>query len=258
MDHRAYWRDAADRFAQVLDDASLDAPVPGCPDWDVADLAFHLGRVYDRFTQVAEARLTALEDVRRLRRIERPEDDRALPGWFRTRADALDAALADLTDDEPLWNFTTAPQVAAWLPRRMLHETTVHRYDLEQATGSVTGIAGDVARDGIDEFLTVLSTTARGDSVEVAHHLRVEEVPDGPRWQVRLEPGGVRVVDASDGGLDGGADDRADGGTGRAGPTLRGDAATLLLVLWQRLPLSSVEVDGSEDVAVTVLGVLAR
>ena len=250
MDHRAYWQGAAERFAEVLGEAAMDAPVPGCPGWEVADLAFHLGRVYDRFTQVAQDRLTALEDVRLVPRVQRPEEDRALPGWFRARADALDAALTDLSDDEPLWNFTTAPQVAAWLPRRMLHETTVHRYDLEQAAGSVTGIAPDVARDGVDEFLTVLSGTVPGGVVDGVLELRVEEVPDGPRWHVRLEPEGVRVVDVPRAG--------SDGGPSGLGATLRGDAPTLLLTLWQRLPLSSVEVGGSKEAAVTFLRALAR
>jgi uncharacterized protein (TIGR03083 family) len=258
MDHRASWRAAAGRFADVLDGAPLDAPVPGCPGWEVADLAFHLGKVYDRFMQVATGRLTALEDVRALPRSQRPEDDRELPGWFRERVDALDTALTNLRDYEPLWNFTTAPQVAAWLPRRMLHETTVHRVDLEEATGTPTPVVADIARDGVDEYLTVLSTTARPGADVVGLGLRVEEVPGGPSWQVRAEPGAVLVVAAPPPGAGRFGPDGVDGAAADADVVLRGDAATLLLVLWRRLPLASVEVAGREDAALALLAALAR
>jgi uncharacterized protein (TIGR03083 family) len=242
MDHRAAWRAAAARFADVLDRAEVDQPVPACPDWVVADLAYHLGRVYDRFTEVVRGGLTDRAQVQRLVTIERPEDDHALSAWFRARAGSLAIALADLHDEDPLWNFTRAPQKGAWLPRRMLHETTVHRHDLEAAVGTVTAIAPEVARDGVDEYLRVLSTAAGRWDDDTPAVLRVEEVPGGPSWQLRFEPGELGAID-DDADMD---------------VCLRGGPAALLLALWRRAPLSSVEVTGPQDVAERVLATLSR
>jgi uncharacterized protein (TIGR03083 family) len=242
MNHRSRWRAEAGRFADLLDRADLEAPVPGCPEWNAADLAFHLGWVYDRFGQVVRGRMTGIDQIRELVPVDRPEDDRALPEWFRARFGALDAALADLVDDEPLWNFTKAPQVGAWLPRRMLHETTVHRHDLEEAIGQLTPIEAQVARDGVDELLTVLATAGKRWDGEDPVVLRVEEVPDGPTWQLRWEPDERPVVDEA------------------ADPDviLRGEPVELLLALWRRASLSSVGFTGPESLAEKVLAVLSR
>jgi uncharacterized protein (TIGR03083 family) len=242
MDHREGWRVAAGRFADVLDRAELGAQVPACPGWDVADLAHHLGSVYDRFSQVVSGRITEREQRDRIVALARPQDDRELPAWFRARAVAMEAALQDLRDEEPLWNFTRAPQVGAWLPRRMHHETTVHRHDLEEAVGDTTPIPTDVARDGIDEYLTVLATAAAPWDGRQPVDLRVEEVPDGPEWQVRLDPGALAVA----------------GGAAEPDVHLRGGPVELLLALWGRAPLSSVEVAGPEELATSVLAALSR
>lgn len=242
MNHRSRWRAEAGRFADVLDRANLATPVPACPDWDVSGLAYHLGWVYDRFTQVVRGRMTELDQIRALAAVDRPQDDRALPEWFRARFAALDGAVADLGDSEPLWNFSTAPQVGAWLPRRMLHETTVHRHDLEEAVGQVTPIEAEVARDGVDEYLTVLTTAGKRWEGEDPVVLRVEEMPDGSVWQVRLDPGERAVVDEA------------------ADPDviLRGEPVELLLALWRRSSLSSVGFTGPESLAEKVLVALSR
>jgi len=242
MNHRARWRAEAARFSDVLDRADLGVDVPACPNWNVADLAFHLGWVYDRFARIAGDRLTDREQIRNLAAIDRPEDDRALPEWFRARFAALDAVLADLGDDEPVWNFSRAPHVGAWLPRRMHHETTVHRHDLEEAVGAVTPIEAEVARDGVDEYLTVLVTAGKRWEGNETTVLRVEEVPDGPTWQVRLDPGERAVVD-----------EEADPDV-----ILRGEPAELLLALWRRASLSSVGFSGPESLAERVLVALSR
>ena len=102
MDHLDGWRTEVARFADLLDDADLDARVPACPDWDVADLAFHLGWVLDRFAQIAGERMTEKDQIREVVSIERPEDDTELPAWFRRRVAEMDDVLADLEPHEPV------------------------------------------------------------------------------------------------------------------------------------------------------------
>ena len=43
----------------------LSVPVPSCPDWTMADLVFHVGRVHSFWGQIVAGRLT---DARGLRR----------------------------------------------------------------------------------------------------------------------------------------------------------------------------------------------
>ena len=63
--------------------------------------------------------------------------------------------LARRDPSAPAWTWwDPEPTVGFWL-RRLAHETSVHRADVESATGPVTPIASDLALDGIDELLTV-------------------------------------------------------------------------------------------------------
>lgn len=243
MDHLDGWRTESARVADLLVDADLGARVPACPDWDVADLAFHLGSVLDRFVRIAGQRLTERDDIRQLGRIERPADDADLPEWFRARAADLDPVLRDLDDDEPVWNFTRAPHVGAWVPRRMHHEMLVHRHDLEEAVDQISPVDPDVARDGVDELLTVLSTAGTRWAADEPATLQVVDDTTGGTWRLRLAPG-ERAVPVPD-------DDVVD-------VYLEGAPATLLLVLWRRRPLDAVTMTGDEGLATAMLAAVGR
>lgn len=243
MDHLDGWRDETARVADLLDDADLTSRVPACPDWDVADLAFHIGRVLDRFRRIAGGRLTEKDQIRELETIERPDDDAALPGWFRERVAEMDAVLSDLGDDEPVWNFTRAPHVGAWVPRRMHHELVVHRHDLEEAVGESSPIDPDVARDGVDELLTVLSTSGTRWEGAAPATMQVVDETTGRTWRLRLDPG-ERAVPAPD-------DEVAD-------VHLAGEPVTLLLALWRRRPLDTVTMTGDELLATEMLAAIGR
>ncbi len=243
MNHLDGWRSEAARVADLLDDADLTARVPACPDWDVGDLAFHLGWVLDRFRRIAGGRLTEKDQVRELAAIERPDDDAGLPGWFRERVAEMDAVLDDLGDDEPVWNFTRAPHVGAWVARRMHHELVVHRHDLEEGVGDSSPVDPAVARDGVDELLTVLSTAGRRWEGEAAATLQVVDETTGRSWRLRLEPG-ERAVPAPDDSV--------------ADVHLAGEPAALLLVLWRRRPLDTVTMTGDEQLATEMLAAVGR
>ena len=45
-DWNRFLQTATERLAALVDEADPAAPVPGCPDWCVADLVEHVGGVY--------------------------------------------------------------------------------------------------------------------------------------------------------------------------------------------------------------------
>lgn len=243
MDHLDGWRAEAARFCEVLDDADLDARVPACPDWDMADLACHVGWVLDRFTRIAGDRLTERDQIRGLGSIDRPDDDTDLPAWLRDRVAAMDDVLTTLGPDELVWNFTGAPHVGAWVHRRMHHELVVHRHDLEEAAGAVTPIDPVVATDGVDELVTVLSTTGTRWDGEATASLQAGDRSSGRQWQMRLDPG-ERAVTVD-------PDDRVD-------VVLEGESPDLLLVVWRRRPLDTVTVAGDADLGAAILRTIGR
>jgi hypothetical protein len=78
----------------------------------------------------------------------------------------------------------------------MLHETLVHRFDLDTAGGGeVQAIPTVLAIDGIDEFLTNLPGTARwGAPLDrlrgEGQTLAVVADDSDARWRIRFEPTG--------------------------------------------------------------------
>jgi uncharacterized protein (TIGR03083 family) len=128
--------------------ASLDAPVPSCPGWTVADLASHVGEVYlhkatvmrddkwpDPWPPAEHAGLPPLTLL----------DDgyRELTGEFAARSP---------DDPSPTW-YEPEQTVGFWI-RRMTQETVVHRMDAQLAAGvPVTPAPDDLAADGVDEVL---------------------------------------------------------------------------------------------------------
>lgn len=222
LDHLAHLRGEVARFQAAVGD--LDAPVPACPEWRVRDLIHHVGSVHRMFRRVADEELT--ERPLPLDPDDRPDasDDRIV-AWANEQADLLLSALERLDPDAPRWNFTAGPQVGAFIPRRMLHETTVHRWDLQGAYGIRGNLDVEVARDGVREYLEALRLRwgPWGGQPAVVR----TEVKGGPTIDLVLrtdEPPDVRVDGASSGEPD---------------ALLRADAPTLFLAWWGRYPLTA-------------------
>src|SRR5581483_11191632 len=55
--------------------------------------------------------------------------------------------------DERVWTFIPDRQNGAFIFRRLAMETTIHRWDAEQAHGIEREIPAAFARDGVDEIL---------------------------------------------------------------------------------------------------------
>ena len=128
--------------------------------------------------------------------------------------------------------------VGFWL-RRMAHETSIHRRDVESAVGAETPVAPDLAVDGIDEVLALMLAGDWSDEVvPEASGATVLLEGGGHRWAVTLQPGEV-TLDRSDADAD--ADTDAEPGALTA--RVVGEPGQLVLWLWGRGPQPSA--DGS-------------
>jgi uncharacterized protein (TIGR03083 family) len=169
--------------------SGLEAAVPSCPDWTVADLLAHVGRVH-RWAKGNSAR-SPEDGFWAGAEIEIPEPD-ARPGWVRDGAEALISAL-DRPADEPAWTFVPPHTVGFW-QRRQAQETTMHRIDAQLAAGTTVPIDPALAADGIDELLWLLPRrpwagpiTGSGETV----HLHCTDIEG--EWFIVFAPVGLQV-----------------------------------------------------------------
>lgn len=213
------------RFAAVVKAADLQAPVPTCPGWTVAVLARHMGSVYrwaaQHVSEHAQAPIRGA-DVKD----GAPSEDGELVEWLLGGVGPAISAFRQGAADEAVWGWGADHHVRFW-PRRMLHEATVHRVDVEIASGAEPEIAADVAGDGIDELLDNLPHAARfaprvvelrGDGG--SFHLHATD--EGGEWTVRLQPDGFAWEHEHS----------------KADVAVRGPAMGLLLLLYGRRTLS--------------------
>ena len=201
-DHQSYTAAAASetrRMAEVIRGADLSVSVPSCPDWTLAALVEHVGSVHrwaaQHVRELAQERIPGSQVE-----VGLPDDPAGYADWLAAGATVLETSFGPADPDAPVWGWGSDHHVRFW-PRRMLHETTVHRVDAELALGRTpevdagAAVDGPVAVDGIDEFLDNLPHAAsfapgvkelRGTG-EV---LRFGAVDAGVDWFVRLDPGG--------------------------------------------------------------------
>jgi uncharacterized protein (TIGR03083 family) len=206
--------------------AGLDAAVPSCPDWTVADLLRHLVWVYSRATQVVRDGLQ-----------ERPTPATPPDGDPTDEVERwhgeLVTALRTNDLDRDVWTFL-GPRPATWWSRRMAQESVIHRADAELAAGGrPPRVDAVVAVDGIDELLTVFlaealprlgSVGGSGESIGV-------HTPD-ERWHVTLHADKVDVVRGSDAPAD---------------ALIAGTPSHVLYHLWGRMPADEVDERGAAE-----------
>lgn len=140
-------------FLRIVTDHGVEPPVPSCPGWDLGDLAWHLGGVWNRYGRTVSEAITTAEGVRAISQPERPADDLLLLDWITAAHTSVLSALTSAGADAEVWTWTGTNQSMAWVQRRMAQETAVHRWDAADAVGVPYEIPTAMAADGIDEFL---------------------------------------------------------------------------------------------------------
>lgn len=176
-------RDCA-RIGELVAAQPLDAAVPGCPCWSVADLLRHLGAVQ----RWATANVTGVPGERRAV----PDDE--LAGWFTEGATVLQTALDDADPSGVCPGFDKVEATPGFWVRRMAHETLMHRLDVEDALGLAgEPLTAGQADDGIDEVLHVFAPRqgVLGRSAGVPYALEITTPGkthrlDGPEPVVRV------------------------------------------------------------------------
>lgn len=220
------------RFVDLARGADRDSTVFACPEWTVSDLLEHVGFVH-RWAE-------HLVRVRAPRRISGKDMDfprgPATPEWLADGLDQLVATLRASDPDDAMWAWGEDQHVRYWA-RRQLHETLVHRLDLEEARAIVGDVDPDVAADAIDEFFAnIESASAFSPAVKnlVGHGEIIEFIADdGPIWTVRLQEVGFQFLPDAP----------------RSDASVRARATELLPVIYRRRTLegASCVVDGRRD-----------
>lgn len=210
----------------------LGDPVPSCPAWTVTDLLGHLGRVH-----------RWVEEMVRTRAAERaafppPPSPEELPGWYDEGLARLLVTLDHVDPDELVWNWmASAPAPARFWPRRMAHETAVHRWDAENSFAGARPIDGALALDGVEEYLDIVSFVLEKASPdpEFSGTLGLEATDAGFARTVTMRPRGLGRCDGVD----------------HADAVVRASASDLLLWMCGRNPLGdgTVELEGDASVA---------
>lgn len=232
------------RLVEAAKAAGLDAPVPTCPGWDTRDLVRHLGEIHlwaaawiaypdaGPQAETEAALLTVLSE-------RWPElgvfwvDDEDLTDWYlRTNANLIEV-LEAAPDDFEAVTFWPAPTPRAMWARRQAHETSIHRFDAEAASGGGSGFDATFATDGVDEILGAMTTRRRLDK-PVAHpqSMKVHATDTDERWLVTFSSDVATTVR----------------GDGPADVVVTATASDLYLNLWNRIDDQAVDVAGDHGV----------
>jgi uncharacterized protein (TIGR03083 family) len=225
-------RSAAFRAA-IAAAPSLDAKVPTCPEWTLADLAWHIGERRQIWAATvaagpAEARATPeIEPV--------PQDRAALLTWLEKSTQALLDALTEAGPDRECWVGWTDSQsgrTTGAVARRQVPEIAVHTYDAQLAIGEPRPLPEEVALDGVEEFLFTCNATTFPWPHEPA--VLGYTATEGRSWALRLSEKGARAEQLS--------------GPSEADLVAVGTASNIVLTMYGRVDLDVLKFDGDVEV----------
>ncbi len=199
----------SEAFAATIRADSLDRRVPGCPDWALRDLVWHLGRVQQFWAFDVRAGVDAPPEFDEAQ--PGPTEAGALAAWMRDATRELLDALRGAPADAPAWTWWHEPRIAGAIGRHQVQEAAVHRWDAQSALGTPEPLPATLAADGVDEFL------------EIARQMR----PPAPIAFEATDTG--RTFTLSD---------------GAPTVTVSAPSGDLVLLLYRRLSPDAVRVDG--------------
>ena len=210
----------------------LDARVPGCPDWSLADLVAHLSGVQRFWSVVVAAADPTGPPSEEARSGFEPQGD--LLEWSAESARLLLAALRSAGADSPAWTWwgaSGAPMTAGAIARHQVQEAAVHAYDAQETIGKPEPLPAAVAVDGIAEFLSVGAASLGGWPHRPARVTFV--ATDGPSHVLDLSPSGAVLDPAA---------------SGAPVTTVHAPASDVVLALYGRIPFDTLRVEGDREV----------
>ena len=249
VDFTAAIRENSALLHELVSGTAMEAPVPSCPGWTVADLTWHIAEVQHSWASIVE---DLLEDPESGPKLERPSDA-ALPGLLVSQSARLVSALSHRRDDEKCWSWHDRGHSVGWVRRRQAHEALIHRVDAQLAVGELPVVDPLLGADGVDEVLTYM--------------IDIDDLPDWARYELDGTTARIDLGEAKSWSMTLG---RFVGKSPNSGNTydfpalqlvpalerptavLRGSGPDLDLWLWGRGPLDPIEVEGPPEVAATI------
>jgi uncharacterized protein (TIGR03083 family) len=232
-EYLAVLRREGESFADSIAQA-IDAPIASCEPWVGADLLWHMIEVHYSWKFIAQSHLMNPDDY-----VPRAKpDDKELLSEYRAGLDELISVLSSLDPARSCWTWAGIQDVA-WVIRRMAHETAVHAWDAYCATGVTHEFDAVLASDGIDEFVHVMvKNDIREEAGPLSGSVHIHCTDVEGEWL-------IVPTNASDVFV---TREHAKGDC-----AIRGSAQNILLALWRRVPMSSLEIIGNADVAAQFL-----
>ncbi|MFG1775117.1 maleylpyruvate isomerase family mycothiol-dependent enzyme [Micromonospora sp. NPDC049048] len=221
-------------FAAAVAEAPPETPVLSCPGWTVADLTLHLTAIYRWVHSFAGTGATSPAPGR-------PEPVEPEPGvtplqLWQQAYDQLMTLFDGLDPEAPAWNWAPQPKKAGFWPRRMAHETAVHRWDAQLAIAAGEPVEAKLAADGVSEILDTWLPAGRRRTAGQWRGVVQLSAPDaGQEWFLRLRGEGVALLDTAT---------IFDHDDHHARAQVSGTASDLLLALWGRVGLDTLDVAG--------------
>ncbi|AHI00082.1 maleylpyruvate isomerase family mycothiol-dependent enzyme [Kutzneria viridogrisea] len=227
-------------LARSAEGARPELPVPGCPGLTLGETVRHVGGVH----RMALAWLRG--GTRPVHWQRQPPVGRALTEFVLTGLAELLAELAAHPAEEVCSTWWTVDQTYGFWRRRMAHEATVHRVDVQGAAGlEIDPIDEQIALDGIDEVLTLWFAhrlTVLGVSGTASCKVAVQAA--GHTWLVSAGPKGTAAWRTSE----------ADAAQAQA--VITGSARDVYLWLWGRVSNRHVRVQRDHDAVAQVWALL--
>ncbi len=207
-----------------------NAEIHACPGWNMDDLVSHVGSVYG-----------AVEGVISADSMDRPSGPFPIPpddgvtNWARNNFQSLMGVFSDREPEHPIWTWGE-DQTIGWFLRRMTHETLVHMWDAETAADEHISVDGDLAADGVNEFIDGPLQFSINPNREFSY-------PDGSIHLHRTDGEGEWLLQPTSNGLSVTYEHT------KGDIAVRGPAMNLLLYLWGRHP-QELETFGAEELVV--------
>jgi uncharacterized protein (TIGR03083 family) len=220
--------------AAVGQDGALRQPVPTCPEWTVADLVRHVGSTYWYVRTMVGRGATQRPEKRSA---DAPVPDEAeLVGWWDEQHAQLLTTLDTADPALPVWNWAPQPKRAVFWHRRMAHETAIHRWDAQLATGLTDPIEPKLAADGVTEVLDTWLPAGMRKGPADRHGIVALRASDiGQVWYVRLRGAGVALLDT---------DTLLDDPDHHERTVATGTASDLMLALYGRVAFDVLDLAG--------------
>jgi uncharacterized protein (TIGR03083 family) len=226
-------RRESDLFYATAEPADPALPVPSCPDWTIADLAWHLGEVHWFWASDIELRATNPNDVEQAKP-PRPGEYGGLLRWCRAQATRMIEILEATPDDVEVWTWALgeADHTVRFIRRHQVQEAAVHRWDMQNAAnpGQADPIAAEVASDSIDEFLHITVPWAVRADKPLTGSAHIHCTDTEGEWLLHPD-GQVERLHA------------------KGDVAIRGAASDILLALYTRVPIDQVELIGDAAIA---------